>query len=734
MAIEDFNQVTIEPAKLRPFSRFIMSIGELPTSYLDSLSYAEQVTWFCDYLQNNVIPAVNNNAEALEEVQNLMTQLQEYVDNYFTNLDVQEEINNKLDSLVEDGTLTALIGNYVDPLIEAQNTRISLIENEVENAVSGSPLVASSTAGMTDTSRIYVNTTDGKWYYYDGDSWEIGGTYQSSGISNSDPIIQNIDRKFNYYSGTITESTTLPFQVNAGETVIIDISAITGGATLFIEGYTGYSIQLAYPTTYKFTAQNAGKLRFYIGGANVSITFKLIIETDLFKASENYQYIKQEPNLNSLPIKTNIVHDSLDMTSTASYNFLIGISSIENYTDYVVNSSVSHPTTPIRLRNNDGTLIYKNLHISGSTTEDQTGVAAWFFGKNGKFLRFVQYKDMDTRDPKIATDEYYAILNEFPSVSGYTDLYWEVDNVNIEWLNQTNKEIYTVDPNGNGDYTTFTEMLEDLENNNNEKIVYINPGTYDIFNEMGGAEYIATIADTASELNWRDVCHVVPPNTHIIGLGEVNLTWLATSQEMVNGATAFLFSPLNISGTCTIENINVTAQNCRYAVHDEVSGQSQYNKSIHHYINCNFNYLQSSLGVGYTYGAGHSKEMVITFDNCNIYSYGETPFSSHDWQPATATEKAFITFNNCIFRSDDHNTYCNVRFSSSDTTDTGRKDSVKFNNCYINNTARIVYSTEGTYDVKQGYEVTLIGCTYVTEYHSPYVTVTYPTVQYNSFN
>ena len=88
MAIEDFDQVTIEPAKLRPFSRFIMSIGELPTSYLDSLSYAEQVTWFCDYLQNKVIPAIDNNAEALEEVQGLMTQLQEYVNNYFTNLDV----------------------------------------------------------------------------------------------------------------------------------------------------------------------------------------------------------------------------------------------------------------------------------------------------------------------------------------------------------------------------------------------------------------------------------------------------------------------------------------------------------------------------------------------------------------------------------------------------------------------------------------------------------------------
>lgn len=44
----------------------------------------------------------------------------------------------------------------------------------------GKPLVASSTSEMTDTTSVYVNTTDGKWYFYDGDSWEIGGTYQST--------------------------------------------------------------------------------------------------------------------------------------------------------------------------------------------------------------------------------------------------------------------------------------------------------------------------------------------------------------------------------------------------------------------------------------------------------------------------------------------------------------------------------------------------------------------------
>ena len=47
----------------------------------------------------------------------------------------------------------------------------------------GSPLTATSTAGMTDTDKVYVNTTNGKWYYHNGTEWIEGGIYNSQGIS-----------------------------------------------------------------------------------------------------------------------------------------------------------------------------------------------------------------------------------------------------------------------------------------------------------------------------------------------------------------------------------------------------------------------------------------------------------------------------------------------------------------------------------------------------------------------
>ena len=41
-------------------------------------------------------------------------ELKDYVDNYFANLDVQEEINNKLDDMVEQGTLQEIVADYLN--------------------------------------------------------------------------------------------------------------------------------------------------------------------------------------------------------------------------------------------------------------------------------------------------------------------------------------------------------------------------------------------------------------------------------------------------------------------------------------------------------------------------------------------------------------------------------------------------------------------------------------------
>ena len=160
----------IEKLQPRAFTRFCMSIGAVPSSYLASLSYEEQLLWFCSYLEKTVIPAVNNNAEAVEELQTLYTQLKTYVDTYFDNLDVQEEINNKLDEMAESGQLTDIIAQYLQLAgVLAYDTKAAM--KAAENLVDGS-----------------IAKTLGTNSYNDGH----GSFYKVREVQNTDIIDDNV--------------------------------------------------------------------------------------------------------------------------------------------------------------------------------------------------------------------------------------------------------------------------------------------------------------------------------------------------------------------------------------------------------------------------------------------------------------------------------------------------------------------------------------------------------------
>lgn len=132
-------EIDVTVKGLTPFKKFCMTIGELPSSYLETMSYYEMLMWFTIYLTDTVIPTVNNNAEAVEEVQNIVMQLQDYINHYFDNLDVQEEINEKLNSMALSGELANLINQDIFSDIQnkiLQNTvDIHANSEELENTV-----------------------------------------------------------------------------------------------------------------------------------------------------------------------------------------------------------------------------------------------------------------------------------------------------------------------------------------------------------------------------------------------------------------------------------------------------------------------------------------------------------------------------------------------------------------------------------------------------------------------
>lgn len=134
--------------KLQNCIHMCASIGEIPTSYLDSMTYEEQLLWLCEFLNKKVLPSLNE------------------MKNFFDNLDVQDEINKKLEEMAESGELEEIIAAYLNVnTILAYNTVAEM--KIADNLVEGS-----------------FTKTLGKNTYNDG----LGSFYKIRTITSSDVV------------------------------------------------------------------------------------------------------------------------------------------------------------------------------------------------------------------------------------------------------------------------------------------------------------------------------------------------------------------------------------------------------------------------------------------------------------------------------------------------------------------------------------------------------------------
>ena len=110
----------------------LLSIGELPTSYLVSMTYEEQLLWFCNYLENTLLPKLNelittfnNDTETIENAINDI-------------IDLTNELRQEMSDL----------SNSVDTRLDEFMTRISdnleTIANEIlEQKIQNGELIVS---------------------------------------------------------------------------------------------------------------------------------------------------------------------------------------------------------------------------------------------------------------------------------------------------------------------------------------------------------------------------------------------------------------------------------------------------------------------------------------------------------------------------------------------------------------------------------------------------------------
>ena len=199
----------------------------------------------------------SNTKEIIEGFTAQMTDFEEY----FDNLDVQEEINKKLDDLANSGELGELMARYIDPefdaLEESVTSSIDTMMNLVTATNSATPIPVSSTDDMTDHTKTYLLTTDGYWYYWDGDSWEQGGVYQATIVPNQSITPNKVTfskRSANLIDVANVNNISCIIDQDGGVYKLITNSNCT---TLYIPVTEG--------KTYTFIRENKSANRFVIG-------------------------------------------------------------------------------------------------------------------------------------------------------------------------------------------------------------------------------------------------------------------------------------------------------------------------------------------------------------------------------------------------------------------------------------------------------------------------------------
>ena len=174
------------------------------------------------------------------------------------------------------------------------NPKVKVLMLKGETGATGSigtPLVASSVSEMTDTTRNYINTTDGHWYYYNGSTWVDGGAYQATEDSDTVNILlrneksniknlyQQVNFNLNAFDGAYSHQF---YSAQTGEPASINQKYLSGVKAIEVTGGSSFNYEIE---------QNSSN--------NITAIFWLFYNNDTFISSSYQSSLKNTINIPS---------------------------------------------------------------------------------------------------------------------------------------------------------------------------------------------------------------------------------------------------------------------------------------------------------------------------------------------------------------------------------------------------------------------------------------------------
>lgn len=125
--------------------------------------------WFLSEF-NKVLKEWTDMQKRFTNLNQAFNDLHDYVHDYFKNLNVQKEIDNKLDAMAKDGSLYAIIKQYTDPIVNEQNNKITVLENRMNTFTSLQDGSTTGDAELTDIRVPAIGFNNDKPYPSAGDA------------------------------------------------------------------------------------------------------------------------------------------------------------------------------------------------------------------------------------------------------------------------------------------------------------------------------------------------------------------------------------------------------------------------------------------------------------------------------------------------------------------------------------------------------------------------------------
>lgn len=472
----------------------------------------------------------------------------------------------------------------------------------------GAPYIATTVAGMTDKTRVYVyqgsesGYTSGNWYYWNGSAWTSGGTYNSAAVDTDKTLTQ---------SDKPADSAVVGQEIGSLKESIGDVTQIDKSSNILeIRNYTEGRYYSASSGDYRnnddfFTVDNYVKvepscsyvLSEFINGVFKKLLSSIIIFYDnnkkylsggqysAFTTPENANYIRISPNKDAIKKQLSLEKGTEPSKIWTPYSEALYVKG-EKVINFSYDNIKDRPTL-------------NGVEISGNKTSKDYGI---------------------------------------PDVSEITETYD---------LYKINK--ITVDVNGSGDFERLQDAIKSITDNskNNRYVIYIKEGDYDLAEDITDGE------------NDSAVIGVTIPNwVTLRGLG--NRENVILKAKFTNKMQ--YVSTLNFQETGAIENLTVIGENTRYVIHDDFARNSSgYKRNIKHCIIKGVTtYYSTVYGAGTGDGADWEFEDVV-FDGSQVgaNSRAANTFTVHN---VLASQKnRNIVFKNCIFVSSNEK---NVKFKT----------------------------------------------------------------------